>query len=300
MGRIQSGVTKLLSCSIADNTRCTYITALNAFSNFRTSYKLSESWPADFQHIILFISFCFERGNSPKSIKTYISGLNYWHKLHGWYDICANFVIVKLLEGCSRARKIKDNRAPITKGILQILLGKLQKVCYNDYETKLFSAIWTLAYFGLFRVSELVASSSFRKYNQLLIGDIQFPKNMQSVSLRLNRSKTNQSCSPNVIKIPAENESALCPVKALTTYLKMRPNLSGPLFCHADGKAVTRSQFSSVLSKCIFEASLNTSCYKTHSFRIGRATDLAALGLSETAIKAMGRWSSSAYKLYIR
>ena len=123
---------------------------------------------------------------------------------------------------------------------------------------------------------------------------------MQSVILKLSRPKTNHSCLQIITKIPAEAGTALCLVKNLKSSLKVRPNLPAPLFCHVDGKAVTRNQFPCVLSECIFEASLNTACSKTHSFRIGPATDLAALGLSEAAIKAMGRWSSSAYILYIK
>jgi hypothetical protein len=41
-------------------------------------------------------------------------------------------------------------------------------------------------------------------------------------------------------------------------------------------------------------------CYKTHSFIICRATDLAIMGVTAKAIMKAGRWNSDCYKLYIR
>lgn len=40
--------------------------------------------------------------------------------------------------------------------------------------------------------------------------------------------------------------------------------------------------------------------FRPHSFRIGRATDLAKQGVSESEIKALGRWESRAFQNYIR
>lgn len=79
-----------------------------------------------------------------------------------------------------------------------------------------------------------------------------------------------------------------------------RPPTSGSLFCHADGAPVTSSQFSSVLAKCIARTQFSSGHFRSHSFRIGRATDLAASGCSTELIKTMGRWSSESYLGYIR
>jgi site-specific recombinase XerD len=285
---------------VAENTWETYNTALNTFNEFRDSYNLDKNWPARFQHIVFFISFCFEQGLSPKSIKTYISGLNFFHKMHGWYDIGEQFIVKKLLEGCARLRKTKDSRAPITLKILQTLRAQLPKVCYNEYETKLFSALWVLAYFGLFRVSELVKCNNFTPNGPINIDNIKFSQNRRAVSLCLSHFRTNQTNKPVWLRIPEEPNLELCPVKSLFEFISLRPRFPGPLFCHADGSAVTRYQFAKVLSKCIERTQYNILKFRTHSFRIGRATDLAAAGVPEPAIMRLGRWSSSAYKLYLR
>ena len=40
--------------------------------------------------------------------------------------------------------------------------------------------------------------------------------------------------------------------------------------------------------------------YTLHSFRVGAASTATALGFPEYLLKALGRWSSDAYKVYIK
>ena len=40
-------------------------------------------------------------------------------------------------------------------------------------------------------------------------------------------------------------------ISAMTVYLNMRPNIQGPLFCHLNGKFLTRYQFYSMLSAAL-------------------------------------------------
>ena len=89
-------------------------------------------------------------------------------------------------------------------------------------------------------------------------------------------------------------------IKALSAFLNIRPAAPGPLFCHVNRKPVSRYQFASVLSTCVRKAGYAGSNIKTHSFRMGRATDLAAKSVPAADIMKLGRWSSGAYKLYIR
>lgn len=290
---------QLIQSGIAFNSLSTYNVSLSAFEKFRSLFALEKQMPIPVQHIILFLSYCFDRGMSPRSISTYLAGINYYHKLNGFYDLRKVFIIGKILEGCHRSRISLDNRAPITMQVLIKILNVLPRVCYDNYEVRLFTAIFILAYFGLFRASELVATSQYHFRNSLQENDVFFLENGAYLVVRLRHSKTNQRGNPVFLKLPKQANFP-CPVKAVETYLLCRTNVQGPLFSHKDGSVVTKSQFSAVLSKAVKCSYYVVNHYKTHSFRIGRATDLASLGYPSDVIKRLGRWSSNCYSNYIR
>ena len=58
--------------------------------------------------------------------------------------------------------------------------------------------------------------------------------------------------------------------------------------------------FRTALKKALKELNLNPSHFNTHSFRIGAATSAKQAGISDSHLKAMGRWRSDAYLKYIR
>lgn len=290
----------LIDAGVARNTTLTYKTALNSFDSFRRQYGLPLCWPANLEQIIWFVTYCFEKGLSPKTITTYIAGLSFYHKLRNWSDISEIFVIKKLLEGCRRSRSSIDLRRPISINMLAELVNILSRVCYSSYETKLFSAIFLLAYFGLFRVSELVETRGCHADRALQSYDVKFGVDKKSINVSIRSHKTKQTGLPTVLRIPCESNSALCPVCSLREFCAIRPLFTGPLFCHINRQPVTRTQFSGVLDKCVKKSSFNCGLYKSHSFRIGRATQLASMGLSGENIMKMGRWRSNAYVSYLR
>ncbi|VDI00683.1 Hypothetical predicted protein [Mytilus galloprovincialis] len=72
------------------------------------------------------------------------------------------------------------------------------------------------------------------------------------------------------------------------------------LFCHFDGKPLTKYQFSAILKKSLHALGIDNARWSSHSFRIGMATACAIEGLSDEKIKSLGRWKSGAYLRYIR
>lgn len=257
------------------------------------------NWPATLEQIIMFISYCFETGYAPATIATYISGIGHKHKLHSWFDPSEQFLIKKMLEGCRRSKKRKDTRAPITPVILLRICNVLPRVCFTMYEAAMFKAAYLLCFFGLFRVSELVFTSVSQMDRPLRVGDISFP-GPRSILISIRVSKANQSGPPTTIRIPCESDTALCPVCAIKAFLVLRSQVDGFLFVHHNGSPLKRSQFAGVLAKTIRFSAPTAGKFRTHSFRIGRASQLAAMGVAVEAIKRMGRWRSNACNGYIR
>lgn len=73
-----------------------------------------------------------------------------------------------------------------------------------------------------------------------------------------------------------------------------------PLFRLADGSPVSRAILIDKLSMTIKYCGLDPSRYKGHSFRIGAASFAADAGMSDSQIRALGRWKSDAFHKYIR
>jgi hypothetical protein len=87
------------------------------------------------------------------------------------------------------------------------------------------------------------------------------------------------------------------PVRLMHTYIPRRDAIhsaKAALFLRENGAVPTWSWFDAK-----FFAVLDHS-FGGHSARAGGATFYASLGLSEDVIQALGRWSSSAWKIYIR
>ena len=74
---------------------------------------------------------------------------------------------------------------------------------------------------------------------------------------------------------------------------------SKPFFVFSDGSEVEPAHVRDVLRKALTLISLDCCLYNTHSFHIGRATDLIKMGFSIEQVKLVGRWGSKAVFKYI-
>jgi hypothetical protein len=73
-----------------------------------------------------------------------------------------------------------------------------------------------------------------------------------------------------------------------------------PLFCHADGSAISTEEVRCMVRRVMQAAGRNPSIYGGHSLRIGGATAAHAAGVPPNLIRLMGRWSSDVYAVYCR
>ena len=121
---------------------------------------------------------------------------------------------------------------------------------------------------------------------------------MSTIKLTLRNYKHSDTSKP--VDIFLYREHPVCPVSLLLTYLNLRDNFPGPLFCWPDASPISRSFFTSALTAALNFCNLDVSTYKSHSFRIGAASWAAAKGFSDAQIRRFGRWNSNAFLRYIR
>ena len=152
-----------------------------------------------------------------------------------------------------------------------------------------------LGFFGFLRAGEFTTNSSFDPSADLQVDS---SSNPQSFRVFIKCAKTYPFRRGCFIFI-GRGSAPLCPVLALTNYLYLRGPGVRPLFIFQDGRPLSRALLSSFLQATLQVAGISEK-FSGHSFRIGAAITAAQRGVPDHLIKAMGRWSSDAYLLYVR
>ena len=251
--------------------------------------------------ILLFMAHLKAKGLKACTISTYVSATRYVCKMHGWDDPGNNFMVATALSGLTKSDSVPDVRLPITVPILSKLLAVTPLVIACEFEAKMFKAMFSLAFFAFLRIGEFTARSasslSLLERSSIVV-DRQEPQN--GFTLIFKQYKHNKKGRPTLVEILPQASECFCPVRLLTQYLALSPRNKGSLFQRADGSSVTRTYFTSVMRSLLEACSLDPTFYKGHSFRIGAASWAAQNGLSDQQIRQLGRWSSDAFKKYIR
>ena len=197
------------------------------------------------------------------------------------------------MQGNTRTR---PPRQPITIVHLQTIVRHIRNsdIIYHD-QLLIVSAI-TLAFFGLLRSSEYTAPSgnTYDPSVTLLFSDITFSVNQTVAFINIKSSKTDPFKIGVTIRVGATNTEC-CPVHALLCFINCHNYRSGPLYTFSDGTFLTRNYVSNLLHRLWPGINIDT-----HSFRIGGASSAAAAGVADSTIQLLGRWSSNAYRRYIR
>ncbi|XP_062585183.1 uncharacterized protein LOC134246852, partial [Saccostrea cucullata] len=187
---IRQEVSNLLTASISKNTQETYSTALIKFDSFRLKQNMEPAWLPKLSDIKEFIAASSLEGLAYSTICTYVSAISLQCKLKNFDDPTHNFIKAKMLEGKKKTSAKPDSRLPITSGILSTIINGLHLSCRETYETLLFTSVYTLAFYGCFRVGEIVSSNKQAK-GILDINDIKIQKD-NSLKIILRYCKTDQ------------------------------------------------------------------------------------------------------------
>lgn len=220
-------------------------------------------------------------------MRSYLAGLSYLTKVQGFQDPTDQFLVSKLLQGLKRTNHTHDSRLPITKHLLQRIITILPSVCKENYESSLFSSAFSIAFYGLLRVSELTVTPK-QNHWVLLREHLHVDHINKHLHLLVKFSKTDQTGKGTTLHIQSPGDLT-CPYALVTKYLSFQSITKGPLFCHFGGSPVTRYQITAVLTKAISALNIDSTAYKSHSFRIGASTELVLKGYPSDIIQTSGR-----------
>ena len=289
---------QLLNSSLSKLSKNSYRNSIAKFEVFCVNSLRCVHWfPASTASVVSFTSSLFIQNYAASTIASTLSAISFFHKMHGFSDPTASFVVKKLLQGAAKLRPSRDHRAPITLTILHQLVvsTSVSTDCY--FNSVLMSAIYLLAFYAFLRIGEIIPSSQSTTGDVLQLDQVEVDAAHLTI---LFRSFKHHHGPPVTLLVSAQDNPKFCPVRLMKCYLVLRGSQPGPLFVFPGGGVVTRSFFTDQLSKSLCWAGLPTDIYKGHSFRIGSATQAAMDGVSEEDIQRMGRWKSHAFKRYIR
>ena len=207
---------------MTDSSRRQYQRAWAVFRQFYCRFYGSENpiLPLVPNCIPLFISYLSFRKMAYSTINSYLSAISYVHKLKGLRDPTKSFLIQKLLTALSRQRAA-DVRLPVTKPVLRQLVRSLDFTNSSAWQRSLFGTIFLVAFYGLFRIGELVVKSthlgsSVVQYHSLTFLTCNGLPHIAKISI--SEYKHNPSKRPFNILLAREDVPSLCPVTALLQY----------------------------------------------------------------------------------
>ena len=310
-------LSKAANSGLSTQTWSSYKTAKNHLDRCQKDTKVLMTFPLTTEKVLVYISWLlFQRKVKAKSAEVYVSGLRCLHLINGYENPNLRPGIVKLiLNGQNNLDKLmekiegKSKRIAVTIPILKLIKKNLKKSNMSNVRKHLIWSTSTLAFTGGFRIHELLSKErqSYDPFVTLLGKDLVLKDSDKypHIQVLLKTQKKDRIGKNEVVDVFGTN-NFFCPIKAYKKYHKSTAKLSfaahKPIFRTEDGKAYTGKMFNedlkSLLSSVIDYSSMGK--ISSHSFRIGITTMLGKLGFSDKEIMAMGRWSSSAFELYIR
>ena len=200
---------------------------------------------------------------------------------------------------------------------MRVILDKIDqyylKSINQTYLSRLYKTIIAMAYYKLMCISELVKTENLHAVKFM---DIHVSLGNRKLWIVLRSSKTHTKMQkPQLITITGTdnqgqsqqtiNDKIYCPFRIIVDYISARNSLNirekdENLLIFSDGRAVNADQVRRVLKKAITKANLDANRYNTHSFHMGRATDLFKVGISVNKIKEIGRWKSNCIYDYLK
>ena len=278
--------------AVSKETKASYQRVWTRYTDFCKAYSLVSGLPIAEENFLRFISFLYKQGYASKTIDSMVSALSYYHKINAMDCASQSELVKRDLAGIRNILPSNDSRLPISKCMLNKLLAEADNIVSDTFTLALFKAMASLSFYGLLRVGEMTFSR-----NTLKIESIHVTEQEIHITFSNFKHSHGKSCRNTIL---ATNIKGLCPVELLRNYLSVRGNQTGFLFMKGNGKAMSRIEFLALLKEILEYCGFDSKLFNTHSFRIGRATEMVKEGYSLEQIRMAGRWSSDAFKTYIR
>jgi hypothetical protein len=196
----------------------------------------------------------------------------------------------------------KKPKAVMSLSCLKILGHEIAKSDWSARKKSVFWAACTVAFFGSFRMGELLCPTDDSYSDDTLVwSDITFTGDI-SVTLNIRHPKSNRPGGEKieVFRFPGHN---CCPVKALRCLHNLRAdsNPQTPVFALTASQYLCKRSLNDALKE-LLGRHFPEHALLGHSFRAGIPSALSAVPelVTSEEIQAWGRWSSQSYMAYAK
>jgi hypothetical protein len=220
-----------------------------------------------------------------------ISAISFVHSLSQQEDPAEHPLVKRTLQGVKALLRSDDPRLPITLSMLHAMIDVASRVTDAVFACVRFKAMCALAFHVLLMVGERTES-----HNNLQLCHVSTTSGVDIIFAQFKHS----AGIPSRHTIWPSSVSTCCPVRLFTDYLGQWGSLPGPLFLVAQGRRSLAKIFLAAVRSALALLGVDSNRFNTHSFRIGGASHLAMSGASDEQIRQLGRWSSNAFRAYIR
>ena len=298
----------LLCAAYSSNSWKRLSAALNSVKKFARDSGIVLSWPLCSETVIKYVSWALKKASlSPNTVKVYLSDICLYHKLKGLdSSACCSFTVRTMLKGAVNLNSYSVNTKPrkvvVTLSILKLIGHELSLSGWCEAKKAAFWAACTVAFFGSFRMGELLClnNDSFSR-DTLLWSDVIFEEK-NSVTIHVRHPKSNKQGGEKIVVFSFIGHNC-CPVRALLGFKNACSPLNCmlPVFTLPDGTYLTKEVFNSTLM-ILLKDHLPGYPVLGHSFRAGIPSALSARPdlASTEEIQAWGRWSSDSHRAYAR
>ena len=288
---------ELAEASYAPSTMVAYKRYWATLVNFIRIQKYPTQLPISQRVLVAFLKSLVERKRAASTIKTMFAAIGTIHKMLDGNDPTKNFLLVRSLKAISKVARPTKRLLPIRRKLLRRLIGKVDLQPVSSFHKKAIKAIFALAYEGCFRIGEIVEATNAQ--HTLKASNVSFLTNSRPHLLRICLDSYKHSAAPSALLLKKRKDK-FCAYRLVKSYMKVRPDREGCFFSEGDARPFARDFIAKILRSCLADLVVNPAAYNTHSFRVGRTTDLVEEGAHESTIQQVGRWKTTAYRAYIR
>jgi hypothetical protein len=244
-----------VSASLSSASWNRHAAAISSLTRFLFHKNLQLSWPLEIEVVRGYVNWALSvRRLSPETVKVYLSDFRMAHKIRNLEAKFENdYFINAMIKG---ARNIslystisKRSRFVMTFPLLK-LLG--HEIATSDWSQDSKAVFWTaccVAFFGSFRLGEILPRSNEQEPETLTWNQIKFSKN-SSVVINVRFPKVIRGNSGDFVDLFEIKNSSFCPFSALKSLATRRTGLNdtnSPVFRFANGKNLTQRIFSSTV-----------------------------------------------------